>query len=251
MKMSRRHTCIDECTRVRNALVTQGVMAHGEDDSGSETRRDSAGEIDARILGRCTIEVVLIAPYEVRSRVKGAFNELARGRHRQARIDTRIDEHLADEAFVHDESRTLIPGDAGHEHCQGRGARRDASGTAGFLDYAVTFGNGSFVSWNPAIQIDWLVTIVITIGAVAGALVGSSFVGRVHPDRLRKAFGWFVLVMAFFILSQELGATIIDFAGDSPVHAIEVLVGLLLMLALMILFVRWPAKAALNFSGIR
>ena len=117
--------------------------------------------------------------------------------------------------------------------------------TAGFLGYAVTFGNGSFVSWNPAVQIDWLVTIVITIGAVAGALVGSSFVGRVHPDRLRKAFGWFVLVMAFFILSQELGATIIDFAGDSPVQAIEVLAGVLLMLALIIFLVRWPAKEPL------
>ena len=114
--------------------------------------------------------------------------------------------------------------------------------TAGFLGYAVKFGNGTFVSWNPAIHINWLVTIVIAIGAVAGALVGSSFVGRVHPDRLRKAFGWFVLVMAFFIISQELGATIVDFAGDSPVHTIEVIAGILLMIALIIFLVRWPTK---------
>ena len=59
--------------------------------------------------------------------------------------------------------------------------------TAGFLGYAVTFGNGSFVSWNPAVQI----------------------------------------------------------AGDSPVQAIEVLAGVLLMLALIIFLLRWPAKEPL------
>ncbi|MSO28012.1 MAG: sulfite exporter TauE/SafE family protein [Candidatus Nanopelagicales bacterium] len=118
--------------------------------------------------------------------------------------------------------------------------------TAGFLGYAVKFGDGSLVSWNPEIHINWLVTIVVTIGAVAGALVGSSFVGRVHPDRLRKAFGWSVLVMACFIMSQELGATIIDFADDSTVHAIEVLAGIVLMLALIIFLVRWPVKQSIG-----
>ena len=116
---------------------------------------------------------------------------------------------------------------------------------AGFLGYAVKFGDGGLVSWNPAIHINWLVTLVITAGAVAGALVGSSFVGRVHPDRLRKAFGWFVLAMAFFILAQQLGAGVLSFASVSVVNRLEVLAGGVLVVALIVVLVRWPVKQPL------
>ncbi len=116
---------------------------------------------------------------------------------------------------------------------------------AGFLGYAVKFGDGGLVSWNQAIDINWLVTLVITAGAVAGVLVGSSFVGRVHPDRLRKAFGWFVLAMAFFILAQELGAGILSFASASVLNRLEVVAGGVLVVALIVLLVRWPVRQPL------
>ena len=76
---------------------------------------------------------------------------------------------------------------------------------AGFAGYALQFGDGSFVSLNPETEINWGLTLIITAGAIIGALIGSRMVGKIHPDKLRKGFGWFVLVMAVFILSQQIG----------------------------------------------
>lgn len=52
--------------------------------------------------------------------------------------------------------------------------------------------------------LDWGSMLEITAATVAGVLVGSRLTGRVHPDRLRSAFGWFVLAMGAFILVQSL-----------------------------------------------
>ena len=62
-----------------------------------------------------------------------------------------------------------------------------------------------FVGYATSISINWQVTLLVTAGAIVGAFIGSAAAGRVHPDRLRKGFGWFVLVMAVFILVQEIG----------------------------------------------
>jgi len=53
-------------------------------------------------------------------------------------------------------------------------------------------------------HIDWRLAGAVTAAAVAGALIGSLLTGRVKPDVLRQAFGWFVLVMASVILAQEV-----------------------------------------------
>ncbi len=53
-------------------------------------------------------------------------------------------------------------------------------------------------------EIDWTVGLLVSAAAVAGSFGGSALAGRIPPDRLRKAFGWFVVVMALFILAQEL-----------------------------------------------
>jgi hypothetical protein len=45
---------------------------------------------------------------------------------------------------------------------------------------------------------------MVTAAAVIGALVGVRFAGMVNPEVLRKAFGWFVLVMAAVILGEEI-----------------------------------------------
>ena len=104
---------------------------------------------------------------------------------------------------------------------------------AGFAGYALLFGaDGQLVQANPETQIDWSVTLLVTGFAILGALVGSRVVSRIHPDRLRKAFGWFVLVMAVFMLSQEVGATLVDYAQQGWPNAVLVLVGLAALVAL-------------------
>lgn len=109
---------------------------------------------------------------------------------------------------------------------------------AGFAGYALQFGNGSFVSLNPETQINWSVTLIVTAGAIVGALVGSQMVGKIHPDKLRKGFGWFVLVMAVFILSQQIGGALIEFAQTGTLQLFEVLGGV----ALVMVFFTWVIK---------
>ncbi len=55
-----------------------------------------------------------------------------------------------------------------------------------------------------SVQIDWTVALAVTAAAVLGALVGARLTGKVDPDAVRKAFGWFVLAMSSVILAQEV-----------------------------------------------
>lgn len=114
--------------------------------------------------------------------------------------------------------------------------------TAGFAGYALTFGGGSLVSLNPETEINWVVTLIVTAGAVIGALIGSRMVGKIHPDKLRKGFGWFVLVMAVFILSQQIGGAVLEFAQEGTLNAIEVIVAIVIIVAFFTWLIRRPAK---------
>ncbi|MFI7535816.1 sulfite exporter TauE/SafE family protein [Streptosporangium sp. NPDC049376] len=58
------------------------------------------------------------------------------------------------------------------------------------------------------VQIDWGLALTVTAAAVVGSLIGSRFAGRIPQDTLRKAFGWFVVVMGVFVLSQQLPAAV-------------------------------------------
>ncbi|MFE5211992.1 sulfite exporter TauE/SafE family protein [Streptomyces sp. NPDC056600] len=58
------------------------------------------------------------------------------------------------------------------------------------------------------VQIDWNLALMVTAAAVVGSLIGSRFTGRIPQDTLRKAFGWFVVVMGVFVLSQQLPAAV-------------------------------------------
>jgi len=122
---------------------------------------------------------------------------------------------------------------------------------AGFLGYALTFGGDSFIAINTATTTlndgasIWPVTLIVTAMAIIGALVGSRIVGRIHPDKLRKAFGWFVLVMAVFILSQQIGATLFDFASQGALQTVEVIAGLLAVIAFFTWIIRRPIKESI------
>jgi hypothetical protein len=61
-----------------------------------------------------------------------------------------------------------------------------------------------FAGYLGSVHINWTLALVVTVAAVGGSFVGARLAGKVRPDLLRKAFAWFVVVMAIFILSQEL-----------------------------------------------
>jgi hypothetical protein len=58
------------------------------------------------------------------------------------------------------------------------------------------------------VQIDWGLALAITAAAVAGSVLGARFAGRIPQDTLRRAFGWFVVVMDLFVLGQQLDTAV-------------------------------------------
>ncbi|MFB7452959.1 sulfite exporter TauE/SafE family protein [Streptomyces sp. NPDC056194] len=54
------------------------------------------------------------------------------------------------------------------------------------------------------VTIDWGIALTVTVAAVVGSLIGARLAGRIPQDALRKAFGWFVVVMGVFVLAQQL-----------------------------------------------
>jgi uncharacterized protein len=51
--------------------------------------------------------------------------------------------------------------------------------------------------------IEWKFLLTITALAIAGILIGHKFSGAVSSNRLRKSFGWFVLLTGVYILLKE------------------------------------------------
>jgi uncharacterized membrane protein YfcA len=61
-----------------------------------------------------------------------------------------------------------------------------------------------FLGYLASTTIDWPLALSVTGAAVVGSVIAGRFAGRVPEDRLRRAFGWFVAVMAVLVLIQEL-----------------------------------------------
>ncbi|GAB3538082.1 sulfite exporter TauE/SafE family protein [Pontibacter brevis] len=53
-------------------------------------------------------------------------------------------------------------------------------------------------------QIDWGFLSVFSALSIAGIFLGTFLSTKIQPDKLRKAFGWFVLVMGMYIIGKEL-----------------------------------------------
>lgn len=51
--------------------------------------------------------------------------------------------------------------------------------------------------------IDWPFLLIFTGSSVAGIFIGSWLARFVHGSRLRKAFGWFVLIMGIYMILRE------------------------------------------------
>lgn len=67
-----------------------------------------------------------------------------------------------------------------------------------------------------SVSIDWGLALGVTAAAIAGTFIGGRLAGKVGQDALRRLFGWFVVVMAVFVLGQQLPAGVRDAVLSSP-----------------------------------
>jgi uncharacterized membrane protein YfcA len=79
---------------------------------------------------------------------------------------------------------------------------RSAVGTSLLVIAMKSFA--AFAGYATSTHVHWDFAAMATAAAVAGSLVGGSLVTRISPTLLRRGFAWFVIVMAVFILTQEL-----------------------------------------------
>ena len=54
-----------------------------------------------------------------------------------------------------------------------------------------------------SVQLPWGLVLGVTAAAIVGSVIGGRLAGKVPETQLRKAFGWFVLVMGGFVLVQQ------------------------------------------------
>ncbi|WP_299700449.1 sulfite exporter TauE/SafE family protein [uncultured Pontibacter sp.] len=53
-------------------------------------------------------------------------------------------------------------------------------------------------------EIDWMFLGIFSAISIAGIFVGTYLSAKIHADKLKTAFGWFVLVMGLYIIGKEL-----------------------------------------------
>ncbi|MGW8970124.1 sulfite exporter TauE/SafE family protein [Streptomyces platensis] len=58
-------------------------------------------------------------------------------------------------------------------------------------------------------HLDWSLALAVTTAAVLGTLIGGRFAGRIPQHTLRTGFGWFVIAMGIFVLSQQIGPVVL------------------------------------------
>ncbi len=63
------------------------------------------------------------------------------------------------------------------------------------------------------VQLDWMLTAVITGAAIVGGLAGARLARHVSPDALRRGFAWLVLAMAVFLLGKQIPAAALSVAS--------------------------------------
>jgi uncharacterized membrane protein YfcA len=51
---------------------------------------------------------------------------------------------------------------------------------------------------------DWKLLLSVTALAVAGIFIGNALSRKIDAHKLKKGFGWFVLVMGIYIIIKEL-----------------------------------------------
>jgi uncharacterized membrane protein YfcA len=61
-----------------------------------------------------------------------------------------------------------------------------------------------FEGKHPQMQIDWPFFLTFLFFSVTGVFIGHYLANYIHNNKLKKAFGWFILITAVFIVVKEL-----------------------------------------------
>ena len=61
----------------------------------------------------------------------------------------------------------------------------------------------SFLSSYESIDLDWLLLIRFSLGAIVGILIGTKLSEKIPGEYLKKTFGWIVLTISFYIVYKE------------------------------------------------
>lgn len=61
----------------------------------------------------------------------------------------------------------------------------------------------SFLSSFSSMDLDWLLLIRFSLGAIVGIMIGTRLSRKIRGDYLKKIFGWFVLSISFYIVYKE------------------------------------------------
>jgi uncharacterized protein len=54
------------------------------------------------------------------------------------------------------------------------------------------------------VEMNWTLLLTVTGLAITGIFIGNQMSKKLSPDRMKKGFGWFVLVMGIYIIVKEL-----------------------------------------------
>lgn len=104
-----------------------------------------------------------------------------------------------------------------------------------------------FAGYLASTHVDWTLAGLVTVAAVSGSFVGARLVSKVPPEMLRRGFAWFVVVMAVFILSQEVPKALgwqFSLAANWPIVLCLVSIPLLLAIVSLARMPRAPIPAA-------
>ena len=53
-------------------------------------------------------------------------------------------------------------------------------------------------------NMDWTLLLTVTALAISGIFIGDRLSKKIDGNKLKKGFGWFVLIMGLYILAQQL-----------------------------------------------
>ena len=81
-----------------------------------------------------------------------------------------------------------------------------------------------FAGYMGHVEINWELAAIVTASAVVGSFLGSRLVGVVSPDKLRRAFAWFVVVMGLFMLAKQLPS---ELWSAVPGNVVAIVLGIL------------------------
>ncbi len=56
---------------------------------------------------------------------------------------------------------------------------------------------------SAGVNIDWMFLAIVSVFTVAGIFAGSTLAKKIHADKLKPAFGWFILLMGIYIMLRE------------------------------------------------